>query len=162
MWETRKNTIFHVFGRPDDEKKLEAGVRTILMLPHQPMAHFDRYYPHFWWVLTEMTTLQNFGVPDPPKVGRTRYVSVKKHDLRPIFRTKSSIWPILNISTPPHDIHRWKAMDLSLDLAASYRDSKHPTRRQNFDDAVKWKWMVDLRPCHIVLPTSALLNMNDT
>ena len=64
-------------------------------------AHFDRYYPHFWWLLTEMTTLQNFGVPDPPKVGRTRYVSVKKHDLGPIFRTKSSIWPISNISTPP-------------------------------------------------------------
>lgn len=62
MWETRKNTIFHVFERHNGEKKLEAGIRTILMLPHQPMAHFDRYYPHFWWLLTEMTTLQNFGV----------------------------------------------------------------------------------------------------
>ena len=38
---------------------------------------------------------------------------------------------------PPHDIYRWKAMDLRLDLAASYRGSKHPTSRQNFDDAVK-------------------------
>ena len=101
MWETQKNTFFHVFGRHDDEKKLEAGDRTILMLPHQPMAHFDRYYPHFWWVLTEMTTLQNFGVPDPPKVGRTRFVSRKKHDLGPIFGTKSPICPISNIFTPP-------------------------------------------------------------
>ena len=93
--------------------------------------------PKFWGVMSKMTTLQNFGVPDPPKVGRTRFVSRKKHDLGPIFGTKSSIWPISNIFTPPHDIHRWKAMDLSLDLAASYRDSKHPTSRQNFDDAVK-------------------------
>ena len=78
MWETRKNTIFQVFERHNGEKKLEAGVWTILMLPHQPMAHFDRYYPHFLWVLTEMTTLQNFGVPDPPKVVRTRLCPEKK------------------------------------------------------------------------------------
>ena len=48
---------FFMFLSVPTVKKLEAGVRTILMLPDQPMAHFDRYYPHFWWLLTEMTTL---------------------------------------------------------------------------------------------------------
>ena len=35
----------------------------------------------------------------------------------------------------PHDIHGWKATDLSVDLALSDRNLKHPTSRQNFGDA---------------------------
>ena len=37
--------------------------------------------------------------------------------------------------TPHHDIHGWKATDLSFDLAPSDRNLKHPTSRQNFGDA---------------------------
>ena len=34
---------------------------------------------------------------------------------------------------PPLAIHGWKAMDLSFNLAPSYRDWKDPISRQNFD-----------------------------
>ena len=41
-------------------------------------------------------------------------------------------------------------MDLTFDLAPSYRDLKDPTSRQNFDDMVEQKRVIDLRACHIV------------
>ena len=40
-------------------------------------------------------------------------------------------------------------MDLSFNLALSYRDLKDPTSRQNFDDTVEHKRVIDLRACHI-------------
>ena len=40
-------------------------------------------------------------------------------------------------------------MDLSFNLAPSYRDLKDPTSRQNFDDTVEQKRVIDLRACHI-------------
>ena len=40
-------------------------------------------------------------------------------------------------------------MDLSFNLAPSYRDLKDPTTRQNFDDTVEQKRVIDLRACHI-------------
>ena len=52
-------------------------------------------------------------------------------------------------STPPLAIHGWKAMDLSFNLAPSYRDLKDPTSRQNFEDTVEQKRVIDLRACHI-------------
>ena len=39
-------------------------------------------------------------------------------------------------------------MDLTFDLAPSYRDLKDPTSRQNFDDTVEQKRVIDLRACH--------------
>ena len=54
-------------------------------------------------------------------------------------------WPHL----PPLAIHGWKAMDLSFNLAPSYRDLKDPSSRQNFDDTVEQKHVIDLRACHI-------------
>ena len=49
---------------------------------------------------------------------------------------------------PPLAIHGWKAMDLSFNLAPSNRDLKDPTTRQNFDDTVEQKRVIDLRACH--------------
>jgi len=40
-------------------------------------------------------------------------------------------------------------MDLTVNLAPSYRDLKNPTARQNFDDTVEQKRVIDLRACHI-------------
>ena len=40
-------------------------------------------------------------------------------------------------------------MDLTVNLAPSYRDLKDPTTRQNFDDTVEQKRVIDLRACHI-------------
>ena len=60
----------------------------------------------------------------------------------PIFFTTST-------PHPPLAIQGWKAMDLSFNLAPSYRDLKDPTSRQNFDDTVEQKCVIDLRPCHI-------------
>ena len=45
-------------------------------------------------------------------------------------------------------MHGWKAMDLTVNLAPSYRDLKDPTTRQNFDDTLEQKRVIDLRPCH--------------
>ena len=42
-------------------------------------------------------------------------------------------------------------MDLTVNLAPSYRDLKDPTTRQNFDDTVEQKRVIDLRACHIYL-----------
>ena len=42
-------------------------------------------------------------------------------------------------------------MDLSFNLAPSYRDLKDPTTRQNFDDTVEQKRVIDLRACHMTL-----------
>ena len=50
---------------------------------------------------------------------------------------------------PPLAIHGWKATDLSFNLAPSYRDLKDPTTRQNFDDTVEQKRVIDLRACRI-------------
>ena len=58
------------------------------------------------------------------------------------------ISPIFTTSTPPLAIHGWKAMDLSFNLAPSYRDLKDPTSRQNFEDTVEQKRVIDLRACH--------------
>ena len=41
-------------------------------------------------------------------------------------------------------------MDLSFNLAPSYRDLKDPTTRQNFDDTVEQKRVIDLRACHFL------------
>ena len=41
-------------------------------------------------------------------------------------------------------------MDLTVNLAPSYRDLKDPTTRQNFDDTVEQKRVIDLRACHIL------------
>ena len=49
---------------------------------------------------------------------------------------------------PPLAIHGWKAMDLSFNLAPSYQDLKDPTSRQNFEDTVEQKHVIDLRACH--------------
>ena len=40
-------------------------------------------------------------------------------------------------------------MDLSFNLAPNYRDLKDPTTRQNFDDTVEQKRVIDLRACHM-------------
>ena len=51
--------------------------------------------------------------------------------------------------TTPLAIHGWIAMDLTFNLAPSYRDLKDPTSRQNFDDTVEQKRVIDLRACHM-------------
>ena len=43
-------------------------------------------------------------------------------------------------------------MDLTVNLAPSYRDLKDPTTHQNFDDTVEQKRVIDLRACHIRCP----------
>ena len=40
-------------------------------------------------------------------------------------------------------------MDLTVNLAPSYRDLKDPTTRQNFDDTLEQKRVIDLRACHM-------------
>ena len=42
-------------------------------------------------------------------------------------------------------------MHLSFNLAPSNRDLKDPTTRQNFDDMVEQKRVIDLRACLIIL-----------
>ena len=97
-----------------------------------------------------MTKPKNFGVLYPAKVGRSRFVSSKKHDFRPNSWTATLISPNLNTSIPPPlAIHGWIAMDLTFNLAPSYRDLKDPTSRQNFDDTVEQKRVIDLRACHM-------------
>ena len=46
--------------------------------------------------------------------------------------TETLIWPIMTTFT--FAIHRWKAIDLRLNLAPSYQDLKHPTSCQNYYD----------------------------
>ena len=41
-------------------------------------------------------------------------------------------------------------MDLTVNLAPSYRDLKDPTTRQNFDDTVEQKRVIDLRACLLI------------
>ena len=42
-------------------------------------------------------------------------------------------------------------MDLTVNLAPSYRDLKDPTTRQNFDDTLEQKRVIDLRACRILV-----------
>ena len=42
-------------------------------------------------------------------------------------------------------------MDLSFNLAPSNRDLNDLTSRQNFDDTVEQKRVIDLRACHMTL-----------
>ena len=48
-------------------------------------------------------------------------------------------------------------MDLSFNLAPSYRDLKDPTSRQNFEDTVEQKRVIDLRACHIYHKQSEIM-----
>ena len=41
-------------------------------------------------------------------------------------------------------------MDLSFNLAPSYRDLKDPSTRQNFEDTVEQKRVIDLIACRII------------
>ena len=50
-------------------------------------------------------------------------------------------------------------MDLSFNLAPNYRDLKDPTSRQNFEDTVEQKRVIDLRTCHI-LEWSVLIDID--
>ena len=47
-------------------------------------------------------------------------------------------------------------MDLSFNLAPSYRDLKDPTTRQNFDDTVEQKRVIDLRACRMLAKTKTV------
>ena len=40
-------------------------------------------------------------------------------------------------------------MDLTVNLAPSYRDLKDPTTHQNFEDTVEQKCVIDLIACHL-------------
>ena len=53
---------------------------------------------------------------------------------------------------PPIDIHGWKATDLSVVLAPSDRNLKHPTSRQNFRDAPGQTPKLILTLCRMTLP----------
>ena len=55
------------------------------------------------------------------------------------FTNFDHIYPSLAISG-------WKAIDLTFNLAPSYQDLKDPTSRQNFDDTLEQKRVIDLRP----------------
>ena len=48
----------------------------------------------------------------------------------------------------PHDIHGWKATDLSVDLAPSDQNLMHPTSRQNFGDGPGQTPKLILTLCH--------------
>ena len=50
-------------------------------------------------------------------------------------------------------------MHLSFNLAPSNRDLKHPTTRQNFDDTVEQKRVIDLRACHMMIGRGMILMM---
>ena len=56
----------------------------------------------------------------------------------------------IKLLTPPIDIHGWKATDLSVVLAPSDRNLKHPTSRQNFGDGPGQTPKLILTLCHIV------------
>ena len=75
----KKRFFVVVFLVSQQWKKEESGIKTILKLPDLPIAHFDRCYPNFLGVVSKLTTPQNFGVPDPAKVGRTRFMSAKNN-----------------------------------------------------------------------------------
>ena len=77
-------------------------------------------------------------------------MSSKKPCFRHNFWTETLISPIFTTSTPPLAIHGWKAMHLSFNLAPSNRDLKDPNTRQNFDDTVEQKHVIDLRACHML------------
>ena len=51
-------------------------------------------------------------------------------------------------------------MDLSFNLAPSYRDLKDPTSRQNFEDTVEQKRVIDLIPCLTKAQVSPLVVMS--
>ena len=61
----------------------------------------------------------------------------------------------LTIFTPPHDIHGWKATDLSLVLAPSDQNLMHPTSRQNFGDGPRQTPKLILTLCLIIKWTYA-------
>ena len=50
-------------------------------------------------------------------------------------------------------------MDLSFNLAPSYLDLKDPTTRQNFDDTVEQKRVIDLRACHTTVELLSHFNI---
>ena len=97
-----------------------------------PIAHLEAFYPYFLGNISKLASPLKQWVPGHPEVRWSRFVSSKKPCFRHNFWTETLISPIFTTSTPPLAIHGWKAMDLSFNLAPSYRDLKHPTSRQNF------------------------------
>ena len=125
------------------------GVIHILCNYFVPIAHFEAFYPYFWGNISKLASPRKQWVPGHPEVRWSRFVSLKKPCFRHNFWTETLISPIFTTSTPPLAIHGWKAMDLSFNLAPSYRDLKDPTTRQNFEDTVEQKRVIDLKACHM-------------
>ena len=110
---------------------------------------FRPIFPIFLMIFSKMTTSKILGCQTPPKSKDPDLCLQKIYDFMPNSWTETLISPIFTTSTPPLAIHGWKAMDLTVNLAPSYRDLKDPTTRQNFDDTVEQKRVIDLRACHI-------------
>ena len=77
------------------------------------LAHFEDNVPNFSKHMLKLAIPSKIWVSDPPKVSWSEFLSLRKAVFRPLFLGKSLFWPISTQFTPPHDIHRWKAMDLS-------------------------------------------------
>ena len=109
-----------------------------------PIAHLEAFYPYFLGNISKLASPLKQWVPGHPEVRWSRFVSSKKPCFRHNFWTETLISPIFTTSTPPLAIHGWKAMDLTVNLAPSYRDLKDPTSRQNFYDMLEQK----VETCH--------------
>merc|ERR1711894_861767 len=101
-------------------------------------------------MVSKTMKFQNFKATDPSEVRCSKFLSTEIGVFKPKIWTKSCFSPILTIFTPPHDIHGWKATDLSVVLAPSDRNLKHPTSRQNFGDAPGQTPKLILTLCHTI------------
>ena len=61
---------------------------------------------------------------------------------------------------PPHDIHGWKATDLSVVLAPRDRNLMHPTSRQNFGDGPGQTPKLILTLCRTIISLTSIVSMD--
>ena len=109
----QKNSCFLHFLVSLSKKIQVAANRTLSKIDALPIAHFEENVPNFSKHMLKLAIPSKIWVSDPPKVSWSEFLSLRKAVFRPLFLGKSLFWPISTQFTPPHDIHRWKAMDLS-------------------------------------------------
>ena len=143
----RKSTVFSHFPCHDGEKKVRGRRSDNFEATGRAHSSFGSFLPIFFGEHIEIGITSKIVGPRPPWSEMIQICVLKKTLFLGIIFGRKPWFRQFLPHIPPLAIHGWKAMDLSFNLAPSYRDLKDPTTRQNFDDTVEQKRVIDLRAC---------------
>ena len=140
-----KKSFFSIFSCPHRKKIQKILIRPILTFDALPIAHFEAYVPNFSKHLWKLAISSKIWVSDPPKVGWSEFVSLKKAVFWPLFWRKSLFWPISTPFTPPQWYTSLESYGSQLSDRLAPNQKNEPVGRQIFGNASAEAYIHDLR-----------------